>query len=55
MSYVNSRVVTTFIREHALQGPENVAKDGHFDDGLLYPAEIVSDLSDSRLCPNVRV
>ena len=55
MSYVNSRVVTTFIREHALQGPEGVAKDGHFNDGLLYPAETVSDHSDSRLCPNVRV
>lgn len=54
MSYVNPEIVTRFIREHALQGPEEIAKDGDFDDGLLSSAETVSDEDDTTLCPDSR-
>lgn len=54
MSYVNPELVVGFIREHALRGPEEVARDGDFAENLLHPAEIVSDLDDTVLCPNVR-
>ncbi|XP_076168557.1 uncharacterized protein LOC143147312 [Ptiloglossa arizonensis] len=52
MSYVNPKVATAYIREHALRGPEQIPFDGDFDDSLLYPARTVSDLEDTTLCPN---
>ncbi|XP_053983537.1 uncharacterized protein LOC128878902 [Hylaeus volcanicus] len=51
MSYVNHKVVTAFIREHALRGPEAIARDGDFDEALLRPAKLVSDFEDTTLCP----
>lgn len=55
MSYVNPHLVTAFIREHALRGPEKIPRDGDYDEGLLNRAQTVSDLDDTRLCPNFRV
>ncbi|XP_029042753.1 uncharacterized protein LOC114875985 [Osmia bicornis bicornis] len=52
MSYVNPKLVIQFIREHALQGPENIPRDGDFEEGLLNRARNVSDLDDTNLCPN---
>ncbi|CAL7941608.1 unnamed protein product [Xylocopa violacea] len=52
MSYVDPKVVTGFILEHALQGPEDIARDGDFADGLLRRAEIVSDSVDTIVCPH---
>ncbi|XP_043252321.1 uncharacterized protein LOC122397283 [Colletes gigas] len=51
MSYVNPNLVTSFIREHALRGPEDIPRDGDFDDGLLYRAQTVTDSEDTTLCP----
>ncbi|XP_017760345.1 PREDICTED: uncharacterized protein LOC108550930 isoform X2 [Eufriesea mexicana] len=55
MSYVNPKLVVKFIREHALRGPEEIARDGDFSDGLIRRAKIVSDLDDTMLCPNARI
>ncbi|XP_076757930.1 uncharacterized protein LOC143427570 [Xylocopa sonorina] len=52
MSYVDAKVVTGFILEHALQGPEDIARDGDFTDGLIHRAEIVSDSVDTIVCPH---
>ncbi|KAJ9587446.1 hypothetical protein L9F63_019040 [Diploptera punctata] len=51
MSAVDPKIVATFIKNHALRGPEKYAKDGQYDLGLEVPAEIVSDFDDSELCP----
>ncbi|XP_033342447.1 uncharacterized protein LOC117229769 [Megalopta genalis] len=52
MSYTNPAVVTNFIQKHALKGPENIPRDGDFDEGLVRRAEDVSDFLDSNLCPS---
>ncbi|CAK9828798.1 hypothetical protein ANTRET_LOCUS6254 [Anthophora retusa] len=52
MSYVNPELVVRFVREHALRGPEQIARDGDFVEGLLHRAKTVSDLEDAVLCPN---
>ncbi|CAD1476141.1 unnamed protein product, partial [Heterotrigona itama] len=54
MSYVNAELVVGFVREHALRGPEETPRDGDFSQALLHPAEIVSDLDDTMLCPSAR-
>ncbi|KAK9297439.1 hypothetical protein QLX08_008864 [Tetragonisca angustula] len=54
MSYVNPKLVIGFIREHALRGPEETARDGDFSQALLHPAQIVSDFDDRILCPSAR-
>lgn len=53
MSYVNPTVVSHFIQKRALRGPEKIAKDGQFEDGLLSRSSVVTDEVDSVLCPNV--
>lgn len=54
MSYVNPKVVNRFIRKKALRGPEwQIVDDGQFEDGLLSRAKIVTDPTDSVLCPNI--
>lgn len=53
MSYVNPAVVTRFIRERALNGPERMSTDGQFKDALLKPSNLVTDPTDSRLCPGI--
>ncbi|KAG7198824.1 hypothetical protein KM043_001795 [Ampulex compressa] len=54
MSTVNPTLVKKFIRERALQGPEQVPDDGNFKDGLSRRARIVSDPLDSTLCPDIQ-
>lgn len=53
MSYVNPTVVSRFIKTRALRGPEKIASDGQFEDGLLSQSSIVTDEVDSMLCPNM--
>ncbi|XP_034949498.1 uncharacterized protein [Chelonus insularis] len=52
MSYVNPSLIKRFIRTKALHGPEFIADDGKFTEGLLTKAAIVSDENDSILCPS---
>lgn len=53
MSYVNPKLVVTFILSKALKGPEKISDDGQYNIDLLTKAAIVSDLDDSSLCPNI--
>lgn len=53
MSYIDSSVVIGFIRMNALQAPERISRDGQYNAGLVEKANIVSDLNDSNLCPNM--
>lgn len=53
MSYVNPTVVSHFIQKRAFRGPEKIANDGQFEDGLLSRSSIVTDEVDSVLCPNM--
>ncbi|KAM0733234.1 Tumor protein p53-inducible protein 13 [Formica fusca] len=54
MSYVDPTLVNHFIRKKALRAPEwRIAEDGQFEDGLLSQSNIVSDITDSVLCPNI--
>lgn len=54
MSMVDVNVVTSFIKAHALKGPEKISRDGQYDVELIVPAEIVSDRLDKGLCSNIR-
>ncbi|KAH9525840.1 hypothetical protein Btru_002520 [Bulinus truncatus] len=48
--YYNAMV--SFIKANAKKAPEGpLATDGQYSIGLLDPAEIVSDIDDSRICP----
>lgn len=51
MSTVQPGIVMNFIRQHALRGPEKVSSDGQYDLNLKVPAEVLTDLDDSVLCP----
>ncbi|XP_065212964.1 uncharacterized protein LOC135840386 [Planococcus citri] len=51
MSVVDYDTVTKFIKQNALQGPEDIATDGKYDHLLLKGAEHVSYPSDSVICP----
>jgi hypothetical protein len=51
MSAVQPGMVKNFIKQHALQGPEKISKDGQYDLGLKVRAEILTDEDDSVLCP----
>lgn len=51
MSHVNPVIVSKFIQEYALRGPESIPEDGDFKEYLQLPARTVSDKLDSVLCP----
>ena len=53
MSFVDDERVQQFIVDHALKAPNQIAENGHFDDGLIERSKIVigSDFYDSNLCP----
>ncbi|XP_058066614.1 uncharacterized protein LOC131216206 [Anopheles bellator] len=44
-------IVESFIEKYALKGPEQTYRDGQYDHLLLNPAQVVSTLDDSVLCP----
>lgn len=51
MSKVSTDVVVKFIKEHALDGPERLYRDGQYNLMLKEEAKIVSTVEDSSLCP----
>jgi len=53
MSYVDIEIVKRFISSYALRGPEQIADDGQFEDGLLSQSRIVTNQEDSVLCPYI--
>lgn len=53
MSYIDRSIVVGFIRMNALQAPEKISRDGLYNAGLVDKANIVSDINDSNLCPNM--
>ncbi|XP_019528702.2 uncharacterized protein LOC109400667 isoform X1 [Aedes albopictus] len=53
-SVLQREVLEDFIREHALKGPEQTARDGQYDHLLLAPAEVVSTQDDAELCPKLQ-
>lgn len=55
MNIVERDIATTFIQEHALKGPETIARDGQYSVELIHPAEIVTTKTDETICPNWQV
>lgn len=53
MSFIDPKIVIGFIRMNALQGPEKTARDGQYDSDLIEKAQIVSNINDDTLCPNM--
>lgn len=53
MSFVQKETIVDFIKSNALKGLEHPYKDGEYAYGLLEKAEIISDFSDSTLCPGL--
>lgn len=51
MSMVDEDILTSFIKTHALKGPETISRNGQYKEELLTPALFVSDQEDSQLCP----
>jgi hypothetical protein len=51
MSTVQLGTVRNFIKQHALRGPEKISRDGQYDLDLKVPADILTDVDDSVLCP----
>lgn len=51
MSKVDPDIVVDFIRQNALKGPEQVSRDGQFEQQLLRHAEVVTTIDDEKLCP----
>ncbi|XP_019850077.1 PREDICTED: uncharacterized protein LOC109580924 [Amphimedon queenslandica] len=53
MSWVDKAPVEEWITAHALKASESVVtQDGEYDSGLVQPADIVSDVADSIVCPS---
>lgn len=52
MNVVDYITVTNFIKENALKGPEDIAKDGKYEHLLIQKAEPVSYPSDATICPH---
>lgn len=53
MSYINHEVMLAFMRMNAIQAPEKISRDGLYTVGLIEKANVVSDINDSNLCPNM--
>lgn len=50
-SVLQRDVVEDFIRLYSLKGPEQVARDGQYEELLLEPAQVVSTIEDEVICP----
>nr|XP_018906401.1 PREDICTED: uncharacterized protein LOC109036564 [Bemisia tabaci] len=51
LSYPSEKVVKNFIRQYAKKGPEETSRQGYYDELLINPSNIVTDLDDKELCP----
>ena len=56
MSVVDPDIAQQFILDHALKGPERIASNGDFEEGLLERSKVVqgSDDYDTNLCPKFK-
>lgn len=52
MSVVDEATAVNFIRKHARVAPEDIERDGIYNQYLIQPARIVSDAKDSVICAN---
>lgn len=52
MNVVNDQQVVGFIRKHARNAPEDIERDGIYNQYLIHPAQVVSDAKDNSLCPS---
>lgn len=52
LPFVDSKMSIGFIRMNALQGPEQMARDGEYDEMIIDAAKTLS-INDSALCPNM--
>ncbi|VDL87470.1 unnamed protein product [Nippostrongylus brasiliensis] len=50
MNYVDVDASVAFIKSHARIAPEDLSKDGIYDQFLIHEAVVVSDQNDSKLC-----
>lgn len=51
MSVVDNTTVINFIKQYAKTGPEHTYRNGQYNHLLIKPASIVSDFSDTDVCP----
>lgn len=49
-SVTDEEVVTNFIKDNALEGPEKTSRDGQYSVNLIEAASIVSTIDDGTLC-----
>lgn len=52
MSKVAPDVVVSFIRKHALKGPEKTHRNGQYDLMIKEQAQVISDMDDKTVCPS---
>lgn len=50
MNFVDVQTAVSFIKTHARIAPEDISRDGIYDDYLIHAARIVSDEMDSGIC-----
>ena len=54
--HVNKTASELWIKSHAMKGPaSHIFLNGEYTVGLQQPADLVSDPSDSKLCPKNKV
>lgn len=54
-SVVDNRALVSFIKKYAKTGPEKVNRNGQYKQLLIEPANILTDIDDFNVCPNVKV
>lgn len=52
MSVVDEDTVKTFIKKHALNGPEKIIGDGQYTEELINSAQIITTPEDQVICPD---
>lgn len=53
-SVIDNRALVSFIEKYAKTGPEKVNRNGQYSQLLIEPANILTDVNDYKLCPNVK-
>lgn len=52
MNYVEQQDVVWFIKTHARHSPEDLSKQGQYDEMLLSLSTVVHDMNDTVICPS---
>ncbi|CAD6198947.1 unnamed protein product [Caenorhabditis auriculariae] len=55
MNYVDEEQVVAFIKKFARRAPEDISRNGLYDQFLVRPAQIISDENDSNICVDYRL